>query len=97
MKQFTKQDDNLLQREKGRRSFEYFQRNILLTPEEYIRPHQLDWVKAFEQYQKTMLLAPREHLKSSTLTAYLLWKVLYNPEIRILIVTISDSLAAGML
>jgi len=84
-------------KENGRRSFKFFQRYILQTPEEFCRPHQLEWVEAFENYSKVMLLAPREHLKSSTLTAYLLWKVLYNPEIRILIVTISDTLASGML
>ncbi|WP_108912918.1 phage terminase large subunit family protein [Deinococcus ficus] len=96
-KQLSKADENKVIREAGRRSFEFFQRHILQTPEEFCRPHQLRWVEAFETYDKTMLLAPREHLKSSTLTAYLLWKVLYNPEIRILIVTISDSLASGML
>lgn len=93
----TEQDAINIRREKGRRSFEYFQRYILLTSDEFIRPHQTQWVESFENYSKVMLLAPREHLKSSTLTAYLLWKVLYNPELRILIVTISDSLASGIL
>lgn len=84
-------------REKGKRDIQFFQRYILNTPEEFIRPHQLEWFSAFNDYKNVMLLAPREHLKSSSLTTYLLHKALYNPEIRILIVTISDSLASGML
>ncbi|MFC3833088.1 MULTISPECIES: hypothetical protein [Deinococcus] len=96
-KELNTADQLKIIRDAGERDFEFFQRQILQIPEEFIRPHQLGWVDSFETYTKVMLLAPREHLKSSTLTAYLLWKVLYNPELRILIVTISDSLASGML
>ncbi|GAA5437559.1 hypothetical protein [Deinococcus aquaticus] len=93
----TQQQRSAIIREAGRRDIVFFQRNILKTPEEFIRPHQKVWLESFENYSNVLLLAPREHLKSSTLTTYLLHKVLYNPEIRILIVTISDSLATGML
>lgn len=96
-KKLTQQDRALIVKEQGRKSFEYFQRVILNIPEEYRAPHQNDWVDAFENYDKVMLLAPRAHLKSSTLTNYLLWKVLYNPNIRILLITISDGRAAEML
>lgn len=84
-------------KERGKRDITYFQENILKTDSQYIRPHQRVWLDSFNTYDNVMLLAPREHLKSSTLTTYILHTILYNPELRVLIVTISDSLASGML
>lgn len=95
--QLTQADKHAVLKEAGKRSFVYFQRHILNTDPSFIRPHQLDWANSFEQYQNVMLLAPRENLKSATLTSYLLWRILYNPNLRVLIVTISDSQASGML
>ncbi|WP_407541624.1 hypothetical protein Q0M94_19240 (plasmid) [Deinococcus radiomollis] len=92
-------DKNLVLRERARRSFSVFQSEIFVSQDyqKFVQPHQSAWVSEFERYDRLMLLAPRGHFKSYTVAAYVLWKLAYNPNLRILIVTLSDERATEMI
>lgn len=55
------------------------------------------WVNLFEKNSAVCLLAPRGHGKSWIVGSYILWKILKDPYIRILIVTINQDRASEMM
>lgn len=52
-----------------------------------------EWLRLFEDNNFVSLLAPRGHGKTVLVGAYILWRVVTNPDIRILIVTINQDKA----
>jgi len=52
-----------------------------------------EWFDFMVNNKKTVLLAPRSHGKTTTLIAYLIWKILVNPDIRMLYMTIKEDKA----
>lgn len=56
-----------------------------------------EWVKSFESDKNTLLLAPRCHGKSSMVAGYIIWRIINNPDIRILVVTLNQKLADGIM
>jgi predicted phage terminase large subunit-like protein len=57
-------------------------------------PHRAAFLDFFLQPEThKLLLAPREHWKTTTLIGYLLWRILKNPDIRILIIAHNQEFA----
>jgi len=56
-----------------------------------------EWIELFENNKYASLLAPRGHGKSVLVGAYLTWKIVKNPNIRILTVTINQDKANEMM
>ena len=56
-----------------------------------------EWLDLFENNRFISILAPRGHGKSSILSGYLTWKIVTNPNIRILIVTLNQDMADRMM
>lgn len=56
-------------------------------------PFHSEWVDSFEKNRFNLLLAPRGHGKSYLVAAYILWKIVNDPDIRIMIVTINQDMA----
>jgi len=55
------------------------------------KPFHLEWYRLVEQYKRFLLIAPRSHAKSTCISIlYVLWKIVTNPDIRILIVSNTD-------
>ena len=52
-----------------------------------------EWISLFENNDNVSLMAPRGHGKSTIVGGYIIWKIVTNPDIRILIVTINQDLA----
>ena len=57
------------------------------------KPFHKEWLRLFEDNSHVSLLAPRGHGKTVLVGAYIIWKVVTNPDIRILIVTINQDKA----
>lgn len=55
------------------------------------------WIDLFEKNRFVCLLAPRAHGKSTIVEGYIIWKILMNPKIRILIVTVNQNKAEEMM
>ncbi len=56
-----------------------------------------EWIELFEKNQYSSLLAPRGHGKSVLVGAYLTWRIVKNPNIRVLTVTINQDKANEMM
>lgn len=56
-----------------------------------------EWIELFENNIYSGLMAPRSHGKTSIAGGYITWKIVTNPEIRILIVTINQNKAEDMM
>jgi len=56
-----------------------------------------EWLELFEKHQFVCLQAPRSHGKTSLVGAYIIWRIIRDPDIRILIVTISQDKADEMM
>jgi len=56
-----------------------------------------EWLDAFEKYDFLVLLAPRGHGKTTIIGGYITWRIVRNPNIRILIVTINQNKANEMM
>jgi len=56
-----------------------------------------EWLESMEKYDNLCLLAPRGHGKSTIVEGYVVWKILLNPKIRILIVSMNQSKAEDMM
>ena len=57
-------------------------------------PHRAEMLEHIEEPdQYILLLYPRDHLKTSSVTAYLIKRLLYNPSLRILCVSNTKELA----
>ena len=62
----------------------YFAREVLGY--DALGPLHLGWYEALLRHQYALLLAPRSHLKTSAVTvAYILWRLVRNPNLRVLI------------
>ncbi|MEK7288362.1 MAG: hypothetical protein AAB091_07380, partial [Elusimicrobiota bacterium] len=62
----------------------FFSREVLGY--DALGPLHLGWYEALLRHQYALLLAPRSHLKTSAVTvAYALWRLVRNPNLRILI------------
>lgn len=62
-----------------------------------IKPFHREWLELFENNNYVALLAPRGHGKSTLVGSYILWRILRDPNIRILIVTINQDKANEMM
>ena len=62
-----------------------------------VKPFHEEWIEAFENNSYLVLLAPRGHGKTSIVGAYIIWKIITNPDIRILIVTVNQQKADEMM
>ena len=56
-----------------------------------------EWLELFENYSFISLQAPRSHGKTSIVGAYIIWRVIRDPDVRILIVTINQDKADEMM
>lgn len=52
-----------------------------------------EWIELFEKPNNTLLLAPRSHGKSTVVAGYVIWRIIQDPSIRVLIVTLNQDLA----
>lgn len=52
-----------------------------------------EWIDLFESQKNTLLLAPRSHGKSTIVAGYVIWRIIQDPAIRVLIVTLNQDLA----
>jgi len=52
-----------------------------------------EWIELIDKNPNVALLAPRSHGKTTILVGYILWRIVTNPNIRILIVTINQDKA----
>lgn len=52
-----------------------------------------EWLDFWKNNDKTLLLAPRSSGKTTMLTAYIIWRIVTNPDTRILYLTIKDDKA----
>ena len=52
-----------------------------------------EWIDLFEKNKYVALLAPRNHAKSTVVSAYIVWKIVKDPHIKVLIVTINQDMA----
>jgi len=52
-----------------------------------------EWIDLIDKHQFSALLAPRSHGKTTILGSYILWRIVSNPDIRILLVTINQDKA----
>lgn len=57
------------------------------------KPFHREWLRLFEDNRYVSLLAPRGHGKTVLVGSYIIWKIVTNPDIRILIVTINQDKA----
>jgi len=60
-------------------------------------PFHREWVDLIEHNNFVALLAPRGHGKTTIVGGYIIWKVLQNPDVRVLIVTINQDKANEMM
>ena len=60
-------------------------------------PFHKEWFDLIEDNSFNLLLAPRTHGKSFLVGAYITWKIVNDPNIRILIITINQDMALGMM
>ena len=44
-----------------------------------------EWINSFESHNFVSLLAPRGHGKTTIVGSYIIWRIIKNPDIRILI------------
>ena len=57
----------------------------------------IEWINAFENNNFVCLLAPRGHGKTYLVAGYIIWKIITQPNIRILIVTVNQNKASEMM
>jgi phage terminase large subunit-like protein len=62
-----------------------------------VKPFHEEWINMFEDNNFVCLLAPRGHGKSTIVESYIIWKILINPNIRILITTVNQNKAEEMM
>lgn len=62
-----------------------------------VKPFHEEWIEMFEDNRFVCLLAPRGHGKSTIVESYIIWKILINPNIRILITTVNQNKAEEMM
>jgi len=60
-------------------------------------PFHQEWIDLIEKNDFVALLAPRGHGKTTIVGGYIIWKVLQNPDVRVLIVTINQDKANEMM
>ena len=56
-----------------------------------------EWIENFEKNRFFCLLAPRGHGKTFIVGAYIIWRIIKNPRIRVLVVTINQDRASEMM
>lgn len=56
-----------------------------------------EWIDLFENNRYVCLLAPRGHGKSTIVEGYIIWRILIDPSIRILIITVNQNKAEEMM
>jgi len=56
-----------------------------------------EWIELFENNRYVSLLAPRGHGKTTIVGSYIVWRIIRDPDIRILIVTINQDKADEMM
>jgi predicted phage terminase large subunit-like protein len=62
-----------------------------------VMPFHEEWIGLFENNNFVCLLAPRGHGKSTIVESYIIWKILIDPNIRILITTVNQNKAEEMM
>ncbi|MBE3093944.1 MAG: hypothetical protein IMZ52_02855 [Actinobacteria bacterium] len=63
------------------------------TPPMQLKEFHKEWIDLINNNRFVSLLAPRSHGKTTLLGAYIIWKIVTNPKIRILVVTINQEMA----
>lgn len=58
-----------------------------------VKPFHEEWLEALANEKRLILLAPRSHGKTTVTIAYTIWKIVTNPDIRILILTVKQDKA----
>lgn len=67
-----------------------FIHDLIWKPMHYqMKPFHKEWIEFINNERYVVLLAPRGHSKTVSLCSYLIWKIVTNPNIRILLVSIS--------
>jgi len=61
------------------------------------KPFHQEWIELFEKNRFISLLAPRGFGKTSIVGSYIIWRIVRDPDIRILIVTINQDKADEMM
>ena len=56
-----------------------------------------EWIETFERNKFNLLLAPRGHGKTGMLGGYVIWKIVNDANVRILVITINQDMADGMM
>lgn len=56
-----------------------------------------EWIEHFEDNDKFLLLAPRGSGKSTIVSSYIIWKIIQNPDIRILLVSTNQNMASDIM
>jgi len=62
-----------------------------------IKDFHKEWIELFEKHKFVVLLAPRGFGKTTIVGGYIIWRIVRDPDIRILIVTINQNKANEMM
>lgn len=62
-----------------------------------VKKFHAEWLRAFERHKYLILLAPRDHGKTVIVGTYIIWRIVRDPDIRILICTVNQSKASDMM
>ena len=62
-----------------------------------VTPFHRGWIESFENNKFVVLLAPRGFGKTTMVGGYILWRIVRDPDVRILIVTINQNKANDMM
>jgi len=67
------------------------------TPPMQLKEFHKEWIQLFNDNRFISLLAPRGSGKTQAVGAYIIWKIVTNPEIKILVVTINQEMADNIM
>jgi len=62
-----------------------------------VKKFHAEWLRAFERHKYLILLAPRDHGKTVIVGTYIIWRIVRDPDVRILICTVNQSKASDMM
>ena len=67
------------------------------TPPMQLKEFHKEWIQLFNNNRFISLLAPRGSGKTQAVGAYIIWKIVTNPKIKILVVTINQEMADNIM
>lgn len=85
-----------LYKEQSEKSLYFFAKAVCGYREMVVDPHRVltDWLQSTSNVPMRGILMPRMHFKSTIVKAYVLWRILQNPNIRVLFVGENDEVGA---